>query len=187
MELFCRLWPRVDRLEDRVQVPVEEFRTLDQGRNLLLLDHLPVDELLDVRVVEVEDDHLGGASSGPARLDGPRRPVADLEEAHQPGRLPAAGARLALPAEGGEVGSRSTAILKNAGLADPQVHDPAFVHEIVFDRLDEASVWGWPLVGAGAPLHPPFERVDEVVPLRRALDAVRPMQARVEPLRAVRG
>src|SRR3712207_8271799 len=41
--------------------------------DLLLLDHLPIDELLDVRVVEVQHHHLGGAARGPAGLDGPRR------------------------------------------------------------------------------------------------------------------
>ena len=42
-------------------------------------------------MIEVEDDHLGGAARGAARLDGAGGAVADLEEAHQAGRLAAAG------------------------------------------------------------------------------------------------
>ena len=41
-------------------------RADDQVGDLLLLDDLPVDEFLDVGMVEIEDDHLGGAAGGAA-------------------------------------------------------------------------------------------------------------------------
>ena len=50
----------------------------DERADLVLLDLLPVDELLDVRVVDVEDHHLGGAAGGAARLDRTGGAVADL-------------------------------------------------------------------------------------------------------------
>ncbi len=44
----------------------------------------PLDELLDVGVVNVHDDHLGGAPSGTAGFDCGGSAVEDLQEAHQP-------------------------------------------------------------------------------------------------------
>ena len=98
-------------------------------------------------MIHVDDHHLGGAAGGAARLDRARRAVADLEEAHQAGRLAAAGEPLALAAQGGEVGAGAGAVLEQARLADPEVHDPALVDEVVGDRLDEAGVRLRVLVG----------------------------------------
>src|SRR5262249_39650596 len=97
------LWPcpLVAGAHDGVEVQVEQLGAGDEGGHLLLLDDLPVDELLNVGVVEVEDDHLGGAARGAARLDGAGSAVANLEETHQARRLAAAGQWLAL---GGEIG-----------------------------------------------------------------------------------
>ena len=91
-------------------------------------------------MVEIENDHLGGAARGPAGLDGAGGAVADLEEAHQAARLAAAGQRLALAAQGGEIRAGAGAVFEDARLADPQVHDAAFVHQVVLDGLDEAVV-----------------------------------------------
>ena len=71
----------------------------DEVGDLLLLDHLPVDELLDIGMVGVEDHHLGGAARGAARLDGARGAIADLQEAHQARRLAAAGQPFAFTAQ----------------------------------------------------------------------------------------
>ena len=156
-----------------------------QGCDLLLLDHLPGDEVLDVGVIDIDDDHLGRAPGGAAGLDGAGGAVADLEEAHQAGRLAAAGERLALAAQVGEVGARARAVLEEPRLAHPEVHDPALVDEVVVDALDEAGVRLGVLVGRGGLLQRPALVVDEVVPLGRAVDAVGPVEARVEPLRRV--
>jgi hypothetical protein len=112
----------------------------DEAGDLLLLDHLPVDELLDIGVIHVADHHLGRAPRGAARLDRARRAVADLEEAHQPRRLAAARQLLALAAQRREVGAGARAVLEQPRLAHPQVHDAAVVHQIVADRLDEAGM-----------------------------------------------
>ncbi len=53
---------------------------LDEGPGLLLLEHLRVDEVEDVRVVGVEDDHLGGSSRLAAGLDDAGEGVVALHE-----------------------------------------------------------------------------------------------------------
>src|SRR3984885_1572263 len=62
-----------------VQVHVEPG--VAQDARLALLDGLTPDEVLYVRVVDVEDDHLGGASCLAALLDGPGRGVGAPHEA----------------------------------------------------------------------------------------------------------
>ena len=127
----------------------------DQGGDLLLLDHFPVDELLDVGVVDVDDDHLGGAAGGAARLDGTCGAVAYLEEGEEAARFAAAGEALVLAAQGGEVGACAGAVLEDAGLAHPEVHDAAGVDEVVVDGLDEARVGLRSLIGGGGLLSSP--------------------------------
>src|SRR5690606_10929857 len=94
---------------------------LDENASLVLFDLLPVDECLDVGMVDIEDDHLGGATGGATRLDGAGGPVADLEEAHDARRLAAAGEDLVLGADGREVGAGTRTELEDAGLSGPQV------------------------------------------------------------------
>ena len=69
-------------LEHGLEVLLVDLGAGDQRRHLLLFLHLPVDILLDVRVIDVDHHHLGGAPRGAARLDGAGRAVADLEEGH---------------------------------------------------------------------------------------------------------
>ena len=67
------------------------LRAGDEGGNLLLLAHLPGDVFFDIGMIDIDDDHFGGAARGAARLDGAGGAVADLQEAHQARRLAAAG------------------------------------------------------------------------------------------------
>ena len=173
-------------LQDRLEVLLVDLRAGDERGDLLLLDHLPVDELLDVGMVGVDDHHLGGAARGAARLDGAGRAVADLEEAHQAGRLAAAGEPLAFAAQPREVRAGAGAVFEQPRLAHPQIHDPAFVDEIVVDRLDEAGVRLRMLVGGLRLGELAGLEVDVEMALARAVDAVGPEQAGVEPLRRVR-
>ena len=175
-----------DRLHDGGQVLGAGLGAGDERGDLLLLADLPVDVLLDVRMVDVDDHHLGGAAGGAARLDRAGGPVADLQEAHQAGRTAAAGKLLALAAEPREVRAGARAVLEEARLADPQVHDAVLVDEIVLDRLDEAGVRLRMLVGGRRAGQLAGLEVDVVVALARAVDAVGPVQAGVEPLRRVR-
>ena len=174
------------RGEHRVEVAVEHPGAGDKRGDLGLLDNLPADVLLDVRMVEVERDHLGRPARRAAGLDGARGAVADLEEAHQTGRAAAARQALVGAAELGEVGAGTRAVLEDARLADPEVHDAALVDEVVVDGLDEAGVRGRALVGRRRALELAGDRVAVPVALRRSADAVGPVQTGVEPLRGVR-
>ena len=127
-------------VHNRAQAAIVDARAGHQGCDLVLFDHLPVDVILDIRMVDIDDDHLGGAPRGAAGFDRAGRPVADLEEAHQAGGFAAAGQRFALGADAGEVAAGAGAVFEQAGFADPQIHDAAFVDQVIVDGLDEASV-----------------------------------------------
>src|SRR3546814_8901045 len=70
----------------------------DEGGDLLLLLHLPVDIGFDVRVIDVDGDHLRRTARRAARLDGAGRAITDLQETHQAGGLAAAGQAFTLAA-----------------------------------------------------------------------------------------
>ena len=109
---------------------------LDEGPGLLLLLGLGVDEVDDVRVVDVEDDHLGRAAGLAARLDDARERVVAAHEADRAAG-DAAARHLGLGgADGGQVHARARAVLEQHGLGLGEVHDAAHV---VLDRVDEAG------------------------------------------------
>src|SRR6516165_24802 len=167
-------------------MPGGELGAGDEGRNFLLLDHLPVDKGLDVGVIDVDDDHLGGAPGRAAGFDGTGGAVADPQKTHQPRGAPATREPLAVAAQFREIRSRAGAVFEDPRLAHPEIHDPAFVDEIVGDRLDEAGMRLRVLVGAVGGAELAGLVVDVVMALRGAVDPIGPMEARVEPLRRVR-
>ena len=169
----------------RLEPALAESRAGHEGRDLLLLDDLPADELHRIRVIEVEAHHLGRPPRGPAGLDGPGRAVADLEEGHEPGRLAAARQGLVLAAQRGEIRATATAVLEDARLARPEVHDAAVVDEIVGDGQDEARMNLRALVGGGSARQRAELRIHVVVPLRGTGEPVGVGEPRVEPLRRV--
>ena len=168
-----------------VEMAVGEPRAGDERGDLLLLEHLPGDEVLDVGMVDVDRHHLGRAPRRAARLDGARRAVADLEERHQARRLAAARQPLAFAAQRREVGAGAGAILEESRLAHPEIHDAALVHQIVGDALDEAGVRLRPFVGRRGGIGDAVAVIDEPMALAGTVDAVGPVQAGVEPLRRV--
>ncbi len=172
-------------LHDRIEMPAGQPRSRHQRGDLLLLEHLPGDELLDVGVVDIDGHHLGGAPRRAARLDGAGGAIAHLEEGHEPRRLAAARQLLARAAQPGEVGAGTGAILEEARFADPEVHDTALVHQIVGNALDEAGMRLRALIGGGGGMGAAVAMIDVPVALTWAVDAVRPMQPGVEPLRRV--
>ena len=60
---------------------------LFQDADLALLAGLAPDELLDVRVSHVEDDHFGGPAGCAPALDGARRGIGTTHEADRPAGL----------------------------------------------------------------------------------------------------
>ncbi len=111
-------------LHDRLQVLGDDLRAGDEGGDLLLFLDLPVDVFLDVGMVDVDDDHLGGAARRAARLDGARGAVADLQEAHEPGGLAAAREPFAFGAQMREVGAGAGAVFEEARLTHPEIQMP---------------------------------------------------------------
>ncbi len=172
----------VTGFEHGVQVLGADFGARHHRRDLLLLDHLPIDEFLDVGMIQVQTDHLGRAPGRAARLDGAGRAVADPEKRHQAGRAPAAGQRFAVAAQFREIRSGAGPVLEEPRLPHPEIHDAVLVDEIVLDRLDEAGVGLRMLERVGRLHHLAGLRIDVVVALRRTGESVRIMQSRVEPL-----
>ena len=166
-------------------MPLDDLGSGGKRGDLLLFVHLPVDIGLDVGMIDVDDDHLGGAAGRAARLDRARRAVADLQERHEARRAPAAGKLLVLAAQRREVGAGAGAVFEDARLAHPEVHDPALVDEIVGHRLDEAGVRLRMLVSRLRLDELGGFEIDVIVALARAIDAIGPMEAGVEPLRRV--
>ncbi len=68
---------------DRVQMMGVQFGTRDQGGNLLLFDHFPINEVFDIRVIDIDNHHLRCTSCRAAGLDRARGLVPDFQEAHQ--------------------------------------------------------------------------------------------------------
>jgi len=167
---------------DGVQMLAVDLRAGDERRHLLLFGHLPVDELLDVGMVDIDDHHFGGAPRRAAGFDRAGRPVADLQEAHQAGRLAAARELFVLAAQVREVGAGARAVFEEPRLAHPEIHDAVLVDEIVGDALDEAGMGLRKFIGA---LRPRRLGVGAPVALRRAVDAIGPVQPGVEPLRGI--
>ena len=81
---------------DRIRVPAVEVHIesgVSQRSRLLFLVRLAPDEVADVGVVDVEDDHLRCATGLAAGLDGPGRGVCASHERDGTRRRPAAGER----------------------------------------------------------------------------------------------
>ena len=172
--------------QDRLEVLLVDLGARNEGRDLLLLQHLPVDVLLDIRMIDVDDDHLRRAARRAARLDGAGGAIADFQERHQAGRAAAAGQFFAFAAQRGEVRAGTGAVFEQARFAHPQVHDAAFVDQVVIDALDEAGMRLRMFVGRFRFGQNAGEGIDVIVTLRRAIDAVGPMKSGVEPLRRIR-
>ena len=172
-------------LADGIPMAAHEGAARGQHGHLALFGHLPVDEGLDVGVVQVEADHLRGAARGAAALDGTRGAVAHGQEAHQARAAAAPGEGFLGAAHLGEVGAGARSIFEDPGLAGPQIHDAALVDEVVGHALDEAGMGLGPLVGRGGLLHLAGLRIHVAVALGGARDAVGVVQARVEPLRRI--
>ncbi len=113
-----------------------------------------------------------------------RSPI--LRKAHQAGRLAAAGELFAFAAQFREIRAGAGAVFEQPRLAHPQIHDAALVDEVVGDRLDEAGMRLRMLIGAVGRLELSALEIDIEMALARAVDAIGPVQAGVEPLRRVR-
>ena len=83
---------RVLVLNGRVGLPVQRavVARFDQGMGLLFLAGFAIDEIEDVRMIHVEDHHLGGPPGLAATADDAGEGVVSLHEGNRPGSAPAA-------------------------------------------------------------------------------------------------
>ena len=109
---------------------------LDQRPGLLLLVGLGVDEVEDVRMIRVEDDHLGRAAGCAAALDHAGEGIEALHEADRAAGDAAAAELLLGAADGGQVDAGAAAELEEHGLCLGEVHDAA---HLVPNGVDEAG------------------------------------------------
>ena len=133
-------------VEDRrIRLAVERavVAGVDQRPGLLLFVRLGEDELLDVGVVDVQDDHLRGAARLAARLDRAGEGVEALHEGEGAGGGAAGGERLVRAADRREVRARARAVLEEHALGLGEAEDR--VHRVAAG-VDEAGG----ALGAGA-------------------------------------
>ncbi len=103
-----------------------------QRADLVLLARLGLDELLDVGVVDVEDDHLGRAAGGATGLDGARGRVGAAHEGDRAGGGATGGQQLLGGADAREVQAGTGAALEDEALLLVPVEDG--VHRVVDAR-----------------------------------------------------
>ena len=158
----------------------------DEGGYLALFLLLPLDELHGFGVIEVEAYHFGCTAGGSARLDGTGCAVADLEEAHEAGRGSAATELFTGTADAAEVGTHAGTVFEDTRFTHPEVHDAAFIYQVVINGKNEACMGLRTLVcGSGALQFFGF-RIHEIVALGLAGNSIAAVQAGIEPLRRVR-
>src|SRR5690606_5010244 len=105
-----------------------------QRADLVLLARLGLDELLDARVVDVEDDPVGRPPGGAAGLDRARGGVRAAHEADRAGGGAAGGEQLLGGADAGQVDPGAGATLEDQALLLVPLQDR--LHRVV-DRQDE--------------------------------------------------
>ncbi|CAB4807076.1 unannotated protein [freshwater metagenome] len=105
-----------------------------QCTGLLLFTGLAPDELFDVGMIDIEDDHLGGAAGLATGLDGASRSIGATHEAHGTGRSAAALEEFLRGTNAGKVDTCARATLEDGAFLDVPVEDG--VH-LVVHRQDE--------------------------------------------------
>ena len=123
--------PRFNRRENFVELTLMHLGPGDDGCNFLLLQHLPVDVLFYIGVVGINDHHLSRATCGAAGFDGTGCTVTNFQKAHQAGGFTTTRQRFACTAKRRKVCTRAGAILEQTRFTNPQVHNPALVHQVI--------------------------------------------------------
>ena len=108
----------------------------DQGVGLGFFFLLALDEFDDVGMVDVEDDHLGGAAGLAAGLDDAGEGVESFHEAERAAGGAAAGERFGRSAQGREIRAGAAAPLEEHAFGLRQSEDGV---ERIFHRVDEAG------------------------------------------------
>jgi hypothetical protein len=166
----------------RLAIEIARIAGSDERGDLLLLVDFPVDKLLDVWVVDVDDDHLGGAAGSATALDSARGAISDPQEAHQAGRGATPRERLALATHGGEIRAGSGAIFEDPRFTNPEIHETSRFNQRVVRALDKARVRLRTGIGIVAGFDLAVCGIHEIVALCGSGDSIGPSQPGVEPL-----
>ena len=124
----CRPIPRFNRGENQIELFFMHFGAGHDGGYFLLLDHLPVDKIFNIRVISITDHHFCRPAGGAAGFNSPCGPIANFQKSHQPGRLSAAREVLTGAAQRREVGPCARAVFEQTRFTHPKIHDPAVIH-----------------------------------------------------------
>ena len=81
-----------------------------------------------------------------------------------------------------KISSHPGAVFEDPGFADPEIHDPAIIHQVVRDAEDETRMRLTSFIRRCRPFQFSVRRVYEIMPLRLAGDAIALVQTGVEPL-----
>jgi hypothetical protein len=143
-EVVCHAHAVVGVLEEhrRVGGPGERAVVpgVDERPRLLLFLDLAIDELFDVRMVDVEDDHLRGAPGLAAGLDDARKRVETLHERDGTGRGASSGKKLTRRANGRKIRTGAGTVLEEHPLGLRKAEDR--FHRVLH-RIDEARGALW--------------------------------------------
>ena len=137
-------------------------------------------------MINVNHHHLCRATRCATRFNGTSSPVTNFQKAHQSRRSAAARKFFTFATKRREVRASARTILKQTRFAHPQVHDPAFIHQIIRNRLNKASMRLRMLISRFRFGQFASFMVNIMMPLRWAINAISPMQTSVKPLRRIR-
>ena len=113
---------------------------LDEDVSLALFLHLAFDEFDDVRVIDIEDHHFGGAPRLATALDNACEGVETLHEADGTRGNASTGEGFLAAAQGGEIRAGAGAPLEKHALGAGQAHDR---FHVVLHGIDEAGGALW--------------------------------------------
>jgi len=170
------------RIKDEFQLARDYFRPGNQCGYFLFLNHFPGDELQDVRMIDIQADHLGGASGSTARFDCPGGAIADSQKGHQSRRITAPGKDFTGATNIGEIRAGAGTVLEQPGFTHPEIHDTVVANQVILNRLNKTGVWLRVFIGIISFGQGVRIRVDIIMTLRFAGDTIGVVKSGVEPL-----
>ncbi|MNY08972.1 hypothetical protein D3C86_1418580 [compost metagenome] len=166
---------------------------VDKGEGLVFFDGFPHNELLDVRVVCREANHLRCTTGYTAGANGPCGAVDGAKECQEAGAYAAAGYRLIFSADFIEVGTRTGAKLKQLAFTNDKVPDTVFLEHVIVHGLNKASMRLRILEGEACVFRyniavdiPCIKRVHAEITGSFLFNAICKVHTGIKPLRAVR-
>ena len=162
-----------------------QFRASNQCGYFLLFNHLPINIFFDIRMVDIDSYHLCGPACCAPGFNRSGGPVTNFQKAHQARRLAATRQAFTRSAQAREVRPGTGTIFEQSGFAYPQIHNPAFIDQIIIYRLDETGMWLRMFIRGFGAHHFASLVINIKVTLARPINTIGPMQTGIKPLRRV--